>query len=188
VDVCGLHHRLAARQQDAKARGGAAVVVGLGHDATEGGVADILGRRGLGGRERQTGAQPTLVTAHLGAALHHGIEILEAAAKPVLRDRVGERVDRRRILQQRVELRVERGAGDVLGDVAVAAGGAHRGEDGLAPRQRLEVPKARLAAAQVTGEVEEREVRVRMIARRARDRTPRAACRFYGDSRGRGPC
>jgi hypothetical protein len=29
------------------------------------------------------------------------------------------------------------------------------------------VPETRLAAAQVTGEVEEREVRVRMIARRA---------------------
>jgi len=70
-------------------------------------------------------------------------------------------------MQQRVEVGVERGAGDVLGDVAVAAGGAHRGEDGLAPGQRLEVPETRLAAAQVTGEVEEREVRVRMIARRA---------------------
>ena len=38
-------------------------------------------------------------------------------------------------MQQRVEVGVERGAGDVLGDVAVAAGGAHRGEDGIAPDQ-----------------------------------------------------
>jgi hypothetical protein len=40
--VRGLHHRLAAGQQDAKARGGAAVVVGLGHDAAEGGVAPVV--------------------------------------------------------------------------------------------------------------------------------------------------
>lgn len=77
------------------------------------------------------------------------------------------------------------------------------------------MPEARFAAAQVTGEAEEREVRVRMIARRAhrleeatealeqrrrvedavlgeatraRGRTPRAACRSCGDSRGRAPC
>jgi hypothetical protein len=106
----------------------------------------------------------------------------------VLRERVDQRFNRRGNLQQPMELGVEGDADDALGDVAVAAGGAYRGEDGLASRQRLEVPEARLTAAQVTGEVEERGIRVRMIAWRARDRRPRAACRSCGDSRGRGPC
>ena len=63
----------------------------------------------------------------------------------MLRERVDQRFNRRGNLQQPMELGVEGDADDALGDVAVAAGGAYRGEDGLASRQRLEVPEAHLA-------------------------------------------
>ena len=97
-------------ERDAVAR---VVVTGLSERVD---VRGLDHRLAAGQQDAQAGAQPALVTAHLGAALHHGIEILEAAAEPVLRDGVGERVARRRVLQQRVKRRVERGAGDVLGD------------------------------------------------------------------------
>ena len=81
--------------------------------------------------------------------------------------RVGQRLQRFGLLQQGEQLRVQRGAGDVVRDVAQAARGGQRGQGRFPPRQGLQVPETGFAPAQLAGQVEEGKVGVGVVAGRA---------------------